>query len=157
MVYLHQYISEIFAGFATILSAASIWRSEVTARELKLQNTASRRMNMLIEIEHKNSCVGELVLIIVQKILLLQQHPELINKPHHEIARLKNNLNRLQEFKDAEKKLIQLAESSSANDIELNAKTLTDIKRIRIRIESDIKKETSSYEELKEDVNKANA
>lgn len=157
MVYLHQYISEIFAGFAIILSAASNWRSVVTARELKLQNTASRRMNMLIEIERKNSCVGELAIITEQKILLLQQHPQLINKPHHEIARLTNNLNLLQEFKDAEKILIQVAESSSANDIELHAKALTDIKRLRISIECDIKKETPVYKKWLEDVNKANA
>ena len=150
--YLQQYISEIFAGFAVILAAVSNWRSVRTEGELKTSQKAARGMDMLIEIQRKNSCVGKLALVTAQKILLLQKYPNLIQKADSEIERLRNNLNVFQEFKQNEQEQAQLAESVwGGSDVYLHTQALTKIRQLRISMEADVEKETSIYNQLLED------
>jgi hypothetical protein len=86
-LFVQQYISELFSALALILSAAANWRSARTNRESKAVKKNTRRMDMLIEIERKNSVVGKLTLVTAQKILLLQQHDSLVPSPSKEIER----------------------------------------------------------------------
>ncbi len=109
-------------------------------------------MDMLVEIERKNAAVGKLALIAAQKILLLQQHPHVIKSPDEEISRLRNNLDLLQKFKDSEEEQRRICEAAGGgNDIELHSKALTDVQRLRVRIEADVEKEIRVYKELLEE------
>lgn len=144
-----QYTSEIISGLAVILAAAANWRSVKSEKLLKQTQKSLRRMDILTEIEKQNGVIGQLALITCQKILLLQKNAERFQDTSSEIDRLKNNLQLLTEFKNKEKLERELAESSNGgNDIDLHMQALTDIKRLRIRLESDLDKETRIYEEL---------
>ena len=87
-------------------------------------------------------------LVTAQKLLLLQDNPNLVRDSDGEIARLRNNLNLLQEFKESEREQEQLAEHTGAEDIELHTQALADVKRLRLSIEADVDKETAVYNQL---------
>lgn len=141
-------VSTIFAGLAIILSAVANWRVAKAHQESKVAGRALRKMDMLVEIELKNAAVGKLALVTAQKLLLLQDHPNLVRDSDGEIARLRNNLNLLQEFKESEREQEQLAEHTDAEDIELHTQALADVKRLRLSIEADVDKETAVYNQL---------
>jgi len=146
-----QHAAELIAGLAVILSAVANWRVVRAEKAVAKTQKAVRRMDMLVEIERKNAAVGKLALVTAQKILLLQQHPQLVSAPADEIGRLRNNLALLQEFKDSEEEQRHIAEAvGDGNDIELHSKALTDIQRLRVRMEADVEKETNVYRELLE-------
>jgi hypothetical protein len=148
---LQQYASEFIAGFAVILAAVANWRVVRAERAAAVAQKAARRMDMLIEIEQKNAVVGKLALVTAQKMLLLQRHPDLVPSPEGEMERLRNNLDMLQEFKKSEDKQRQVAEAPGVgSDIELHSKALTDIRRLRVRLEADVDKETQVYTQLLE-------
>ena len=148
---IRQYASELIAGLAVILSAAANWRAARAEKSSERAQKAMRRMDMLIEIERKNAAVGKLALVTAQKILLLQEYPELVTSPDREIGRLRNNLALLQEFKDGEEEQRKISEMiDGEDDIELHTKAFADIKRLRIHLEADVEKETRVYRELLE-------
>lgn len=151
-----QYASEIIAGLAIILAVAANFRTVKSEKLLKKTQRSLRRMDILTEIEKQNGVIGQLALITSQQILLLQDHPLEFEDSSSEIDRLKSNLQLLTEFKYKEKLQRKLAENTNGgNDIELHMQALTDIKRLRIRIESDLEKETIIYKELVEKINNA--
>jgi hypothetical protein len=153
--FLQQHASDYIAGLAVILSAAANWRVVRAERTAKKAQKAMRRMDMLVEIERKNAVIGKLALVTAQKILLLQQHPNLVRSPEEEIGRLRNNLALLQEFKDSEEEQRRISEmADGGNDIELHGKALTDVQRLRVRMEADVEKETNTYKELLEVITK---
>ncbi len=110
-----------------------------------------RRMDMLVEIEYKNAAVGKLALITAQKILLLQQFPQLVSSPEEEIWRLSNNLDLLQKFKDSEDEQRRISEMAGGGiDIDVHSQALTEVRRLRIRIEADVDNEAGVYKDLLE-------
>jgi len=144
-----HYASELIAGFAVILSAVANWRVVRAERAAAKAQKAMRRVDMLVEIERKNAAVGKLALITAQKILLLQQHPQLVGSPEEEISRLRNKIDLLQKFKDSEDEQRRVSEAADGgNDIELQSHALTDVQRLRVRMEADVEKETLVYKEL---------
>ncbi|MDG1080714.1 MAG: hypothetical protein P8P12_11335 [Porticoccaceae bacterium] len=156
-LFVQQYISELFSALALILSAAANWRSARTNRESKAVKKNTRRMDMLIEIERKNSVVGKLTLVTAQKILLLQQHDSLVPSPSKEIERLRGNLEMLQHFRENAQGESHIAESACEGDsVELHLKALTDIRRLRVSMEADVEKEIATYNELLEKVRTLN-
>lgn len=153
-----QYASEFIAGLAVILSAVANWRVVRAEKVASKAQKAMRRMDILVEIERKNAAVGKLALITAQKILLLQQHPHVIQSPEEEISRLRNNLDLLQKFKDSEEEQRRISEAAGGgNDIELHSKALTDVQRLRVRIEADVEKEIHVYKELLEESRRSTA
>ena len=152
MIEIIQQNAAIFiAGIAVILSAAANWRVIRAEKEAKKTQKSIRRMDELIEIERKNAAVGKLALVTAQKILLLQSNPEILNDSEKEIERLKNNISVLQSIRNGESEQRKISEMvGGGHDIEKHLKTLTDIRRLRVRIEADIEKETSVYNELLE-------
>ena len=155
---IQQYAAELIAGLAVILSAAANWRvvrAEKAAEEIQ---KAMRRMDMLIEVERKNAAVGNLALVTAQKILLIQQQSTLVSNPDSEVDRLRNNLALLQEFKEGEEEQRQISEAADGgDDIDRHSKTLTDIQRLRVRLEADVEKETNVYRGLLEKSRSASA
>jgi len=151
--FFQQYISELFSSLALVLSAAANWRSARTNSESKAIKKSTRRMDMLVEIELKNSVVGKLALVTAKKILLLQQHDYLAPLPSNEMQRLRGNLDLLEHFRANEEEQIHIAESACDGDsVDLHFKALTDIKRLRVSMEADVEKEITTYNELLEKV-----
>lgn len=152
-LFFQQYISELFSALALILSAAANWRSARTSRQSTAVKKYMRRMEMLVEIERKNSVVGKLALVTAQKILLLQQHHALLPSSSKKIERLTGNLDMLKRFRENAEEEVHIAESACEGDsVEYHLKALTDIKRLRVRMEADVEKETATYNELLEKV-----
>ena len=148
---IQHYASELIAGFAVILSAAANWRVVRAERAAAKAQKAMRRMDMLVEIEYKNAAVGKLALITAQKILLLQQFPQLVSSPEEEIWRLSNNLDLLQKFKDSEDEQRRISEMAGGGiDIDVHSQALTEVRRLRIRIEADVDNEAGVYKDLLE-------
>lgn len=155
---IQQHAAELIAGLAVILSAVANWRVVRAENTAAKAQKAMRRMEVLIEIERKNAVVGKLTLVTAQKILLIQQQPALVSNPDHEIDRLRNNLALLQGFKDGEEEQRQISEAADGgSDIDLHSKALTDIQRLRVRLEADVEKETNVYRELLESSRSGNA
>jgi len=152
MIEVIQQNAAIFiAGIAVLLSAVANWRVVRAEKEANKTQKSVRRMNKLIEFERKSSAIDKLMLITAQKILLIERSSEIINAPVKEIKRLKNNLLVLQGLKNGEEKQHRLLEMvGGGQDIERHLETLTDIRRLRIRIEADLEKETNIYNELLE-------
>lgn len=152
---IQQYASEIISAMAVILAAAANWRAVRAEKVSKKAQKTIRRMDILLEIERKNAVVGQLALITSQKILLLQEYPQILNNSADELDRLKSNLELISELKSQEKLQQQFAETANAgNEIELYMQALTDTKRLCIRIEADLEKETRVYRELLEKISK---
>lgn len=150
--FIQQYTAELISGLAVILSAVASWRAFRAEKAAEKVQKAIRRTDMLVEIERKNAVIGKLALVTAQKILLLQRHPQLVEHAEDEISRLSNNLILLQEFMDDEEKQYQVAEAANgASDIDLHSKALTDIQRLRVRLEADVEKESDVYGELLEE------
>lgn len=148
---LRQYASEFIAGLAVILSVVANWRFVRAEKAATKAQKAVRRMDMLVEVERKNAAVGKLALVTAQKILLLQRHPSLVPSSEGELERLRNNLDMLQEFKQSEEEQRQIAEAAGGgNDVELHSKALTDVYRLRVRLEAEVEKETHVYSQLLE-------
>ena len=146
---IQQHAAELIAGLAVILSTVANWRVVRAEKAAAKTQKTIRRMEMLVEIERKNAAVGKLALVTAKKILLLQQQPELVNNPDNEIDRLRNNLTLLQGFKDNEEEQRQISEKvDGGNDIDLHSKALTDIQRLRVRLDADVEKETNEYRDL---------
>lgn len=155
---IQQYAAEFIAGLAVILSAAANLRVVRAEKMAAKAQKAVRRMDMLVEIERKNAAVGRLALVTTQKILLLQECPELVNDPGRELDRLRNNLDLLQELKNGEEEQRQIAEAANVgNDTDLHSRALTDVQRLRVRLETDVEKETNVYRELLERSRSASA
>jgi len=147
-----QQNSAIFiAGLSVIVSAVANWRVARAERETKKIKKVIRRMDILVEIERKNAIVGKLALITAQKILLIQQFPHIDDCLEGEEIRLRKNLDILKDFKNGEEEQRELTEKvNGGNDLELYGQALTDVKRLRIRMEADLEKETGGYQELLE-------
>lgn len=146
---IQQHAAELIAGLSAILSAAANWRVVRVEKTAGKAQKAMRRMDMLVEVERKNAAVGKLALVTAQKILLLQQHPNLVSDPDHEVDRLSNNMALLHEFKEGEEKQRRISEAEGCgDDIDLHSKAITDIQRLRVHLEADIEKETNVYREL---------
>lgn len=149
---LQQHAADFIAGLAVILSAVANCRVVRVERAAAEAQKSARRMDMLVEIEQKNATVGKLALVTAQKMLLLQRHPNLVQSPDGEMDRLHNNLELLQEFKKSEEKQRQIAEDAGGgSDIELHTKALTDVRRLRVRLEADVEKEAQVYNQLLEE------
>ena len=156
--YLQNYISEIFAGFAVILAAMANIRSVKSEQKVKIFEKAARRMEILVELERKNAIVGKLALVTAQKILLIQNNHDLVPSSDNEIERLKTNLEVLSEFKEKEDQDRAIfEESDGGTNIELHMQALTDIQRLRVRLEADFEKESSVYSQLLENVGRKSA
>ncbi|WP_029408140.1 hypothetical protein [Thiomicrorhabdus sp. Milos-T2] len=144
-----EYAAEFIAALAVILSAAANWRAARAERAAEKVEKAMRRMDILVEIERKNAVVGKLALVTAQKIMLLQQYPQLVDSSEKEIYRLRNNLLLLQNYKETEEEQRRIAEAVGGGaSIELHSEAQTDIHRLRVRMEADVEKETRVYTEL---------
>lgn len=156
--YLQTYIGEIFAGFAVILAAIANIRSVRSEKKNKIFERAARRMEILVELERKNAIVGKLALVTAQKILLIQKHHDLVPSPDNEIDRLKKNLEVLSNFKEKKDHDRAIFEASDGGtNIELHMQALTDIQRLRVRLEADFEKESSVYSQLLENAGRKSA
>ena len=143
-----QFSSELIAGLAVILSAVANRRVVRAEREAAKAQKAIRRMDLLVEIERKNAAVGKLALLATQQILLIQKYPHLESFPEAEINRLRNNLDLMKEFQEGEELQRRIHEAiDGGGDIETYSKTLTDVQRLRVRIEAEVEKETQIYME----------
>ncbi len=104
---------------------------------------------MLVEIEKKNAAVGQLILISAKKLLLLQRCPQIYTRVDDEMMRLRNNIDFLNELKGQEKYQRDIAEAAGGgDDVALHHQAFADTRRLRVRLEADIEKETAYYEEL---------
>jgi hypothetical protein len=143
-----QYASEFIAGLAVILAAVANWRAVHAENAAAKAQKAIRRM----EIERKNAAVGKLALVTAQKILLINEYPRLVCSPEEELKRLRNNLDLLQKFNDGEEEQHRISEAAGGgNDVEIHSQALTDVQRLRVRMEADVEKETLAYKELLEE------
>lgn len=147
-----QYASEFIAGLAVILAAVANWRAVHAENAAAKAQKAISRMDMLVEIERKNAAVGKLALVTAQKILLINEYPRLVCSPEEELKRLRNNLDLLQKFNDGEEEQHRISEAAGGgNDVEIHSQALTDVQRLRVRMEADVEKETLAYKELLEE------
>lgn len=147
--FIQQYASEFIAACSVILAAAANWRVVRAERMVKALQKAERNTEMLVEIERKNAVVGKLILITGKKILLLQRCPHLFHFADEEICRLSNNLDLLIDFKEQEEEQRNIAEAAGGgDDAALHHQALADTRRLRVRLEADVEKETAHYEEL---------
>lgn len=86
--------------------------------------------------------------------MLLTQHPNLLLNTAKEIARLKTNLEVLKNLKDDDPAKVWEIPDSGGADIVLYNQTLTNIKRLRLKLESDFDNETVLYNEALEKAQK---
>ncbi|MBK1875210.1 hypothetical protein FE848_18520 [Marinobacter sp. 1-3A] len=149
--FLQQYASEFIAGLAAILAAVANWRAVRAEKMVRTIQKAERRTDILVEIEQQNAAVGKLALVTAQKVMLLQQFPELLPFTDDEIKRLRSNLNVLSDLKNQEDEQRKVAEAAgSGSDVTLHHHALADVRRLRVRLEADLEKETAHYSQLLE-------
>lgn len=129
-------------------------RAAAKAEErIEAATRAGKRTEMLSEIERKNAIVGRMLFVTARKLLILQQYPNLRDKFPGEYERLSNNVALMQEFKEVEAYQREVAEQADAgSDFLLQEKALADVKRLRLRLESEIIKESEILEGLLREV-----
>ena len=149
--FLQHYASELIAASAVILAAAANWRVVRAEKMVRTLQKAERRTDMLVEIEKQNAAVGKLAMITAQKFMLLQRFPQLLPFSDDEMKRLRTNLDFLSDLKSQEDEHRRIAEAAGGgNDVALHHQALADTRRLRIRLEADVEKETAHYNELLE-------
>ena len=71
--------------------------------------------------------------------------------PDDEMKRLRTNLDFLRDLKSQEDEQRKIAEAAGGgNDVALHHQALADVRRLRVRLEADVEKETAHYGELLE-------
>jgi hypothetical protein len=151
--FFQQYTSELIAAFAVILAVVANWRVVQAEKMVRTLQRSERRTDMLVEIEQKNAAVGKLALITAQKIMLLQRFPKLLPFTDDEIKRLRTNLDVLSELKNQEDEQRKIAEAAGGgSDVTMHHQALADVRRLRVRLEADVEKETTHYGQMLEDV-----
>jgi hypothetical protein len=149
--FFQQYASELIAGLAAILAAVANWRVVRAEQMVRTIQKAERRTDILVEIEQQNAAVGKLALVTDQKMMLLQQLPGLLPFTDDEIKRLRSNLDALSDLKNQEDEHRKIAEAAGGgNDVTLHHHALADVRRLRVRLEADLEKETAHYSQLLE-------
>lgn len=149
--FLQQYASEFIAGLAAIMAALANCRAVRAEKMVRTIQKAERRTDILVEIEQQNAAVGKLALVTAQKVMLLQQFPELLPFTDDEIKRLRCNLNILSDLKNQEDEQRKIAEAAGGgSDVTLHHHALADVRRLRVRLEADLEKETAHYSQLLE-------
>lgn len=152
MVFPFPEFLSILAILASVSANIIAERARRTAARAEVRNVAivkaEKRTEMLVEIELKNAAVGNVLLVVAKKILLFQKKPHLYLKHPTEYERLQTVLELMQSFKDEEAHQRQLSEESPLTDFELHGRTLADIRRLRVRLEDEAKKEEKEFSEL---------
>ena len=147
--FIQAHSSDFIAACAVSLSAAANWRVVRAEKKAAKAEQALNRMNLLVESERKNACVAKLMLVVAQKTLLLQRYPGLIPNVAGELDRLRNNFDFLRGLKEQEDQARRLAETGSENlDVRQFHDTLTNIRRLTVRLEGDVENETRTYNEM---------
>lgn len=150
---IQQYAAELIASLAVIVSVAANWRAVRAERKIDIAQSATRRADMLVELERKNAAVGKLALISARKLLLIQQNPGLEGLAASESERLKNNLELMKEFKACEETQRNIAEKAGCGaNVDLYHQAFADVKRLRVSLEAEVEKEASVFESLADQV-----
>ena len=151
MSFIQNNAAILIAGIAVILSCVSNWRLVKLERENKSVKKSIRRMDILVEIEQQHAVTGKLALVLAKSMCLIQENPHIIKNPDDEIKRLRKNIDATQVLKDAELEQRTISEQESGNDDVIeHGKALTDVKRLRVRMEGELDKQTTTYNELLE-------
>ena len=143
-----QYISEIIAGIAVVLAAVANMRVVRSERKAELTNQLARRMELLVEVERKESAFRNLEIILMKKILLLEKHPELLESPSQELKRLYRNLASVRGFQQRSIAREEIEKKITCRDAKSYYESLTSVQRLRLKITSDVEVESNHYEEL---------
>ena len=149
-------VAEIMAGCALLLAISAnriAYQAKSESREVA--NTAAalykaeRRTEHLVQLERKNAAQSRLQYIIVKRIKLYKEHPELEKQFPGDVERLFNNLNLVTEQLNQSRHIRDAAEQALAGDNQiLHEEAFTDIKRLTVKVEKDIETEQDAYNEL---------
>jgi hypothetical protein len=107
-----------------------------------------KHSEILLEIETQNARLGTLLMIVVQKILLFQRHPELHAEYPGEYERLQNQLQALEHCRDDYVKQRSAAKSAGDSGSAIRKEViLADIKCLTIRLNEEVVKEQAQLAE----------
>lgn len=121
----------------------------------KRLKTLEKRTDILTEIDKQNALQGHVLAVVVEKLQLFHQKPELINKHSGEYKRLTQNLNGMQQLKSNYEKRRSVSAGVDADaDLEMQEKTLAEVRRLTIHLEEDLVKEKDHLNSLKMSLNK---
>lgn len=120
-------------------------------REMERARVYEKRTEILSEIDKQNARFGTLLLIVAEKMLLLQRHPELKERHQKEYDRLTQNLTVVQTLRSRYEEQRQASEAiGDGSKVAELEPVLAGIRRLTIHVEEDIQKETRSLEQLRD-------
>jgi hypothetical protein len=122
-------------------------------RDAERARVYEKRTEILSEIDKQNARLGTLMLILAEKLLLLQRTPSLREKHQNEYDRLMQNLKAVQTLRSRYEEQRRASEAIDAGSRLLDLDpVLADVRRLSIHVEEDIEKETRSLEQLRQSV-----
>lgn len=114
-----------------------------------------KRTDILSEIDKQNALQGHMLVVIADKLHLFHQNTELTNKHTGEYKRLMQNLNSIQQLKSNYKERRSVSAALDADaDLEMQEKTLAEVRRLTIHLEEELAKEKDHLNNLKITLNK---
>jgi hypothetical protein len=152
-----NYFSELISLLAVVVALLAGSRAykanklaENLAKELNEEKWFIRRTELIVANEQKIAASKKLTMILGQKLDLVRDHPKLLDLYPNEEIRLLENLSVIKTLNEKEQYSYELLEHESiGKNVSVSKKTLADIVRLRIRMESDFDNESMSLDSMK--------
>ena len=165
-----DFIASLTAGHAALFIAilaliASLRANHISNKANKIsveqQNknkrlkTLEKRTDILSEIDKQNALQGHMLAVTVEKLQLFHQNSELTNKYSGEYERLIQNLNGIQKLKSnyEDRRSVSAGVDADAN-LEMQEKTLAEVRKLTIHLEEELAKEKDHLNNLTMSLNK---
>ncbi|NQZ07496.1 MAG: hypothetical protein HRT35_10080 [Algicola sp.] len=148
-------ISIALSSLALIASLGAIMYTYKRAKTSDIQSLLEKKTDIIILTSELQDYISELLLVVAQKIILIQEHPELSSKMNNENERLRGNLELLREQWEYIANARQQLLAQKATDLESWESMKSTFSSWLNNVKSDIKKEQKLFDELKESTNRS--
>ncbi len=149
MDYIFSFVAMIIAILSLFMSYRADKRTKWLEQEKEREKHIERKASLILESERKNALIGKLLLILVKKIELLEENPNLQKNSQKEVKRLEHQIRLFQSFQSNSEKRASLEHPSIGANIDIYNLSYTKIKQLIICIEKEIEIEKYDYEELR--------